>query len=181
LYWSQPVEGEGLSSRGGTIIQADGEERGTNTFTCQANKVCVGTNKAATIRAKGGNGTIIARGGDDTISDGPDEDSIQGGPGNDTINDGSSDEASTSETELLQDDAGPRYGNPADVDRIFAGAGQETTSVFDCDTEDLLDRAGDFASVAADPGGDEIVNCSKKPCISARLLAAYWACSVRGT
>jgi Ca2+-binding RTX toxin-like protein len=142
----------------------------------------VGTNKADTIRAKGGNGTIIARGGDDTISDGPDEDSIQGGPGNDTINDGSSDEASTSETELLQDDAGPRHGNPADVDRIFAGAGQETTSVFNGDTEALLDCGGDFASVAADPRGDEIVNCSKKPCISARLLighAAYAALRAR--
>ncbi len=28
LYWTQPVEGEGLSSRGGTILLDDGEERG---------------------------------------------------------------------------------------------------------------------------------------------------------
>jgi Ca2+-binding RTX toxin-like protein len=55
------------------------------TFTCKANKTCVGTdnadeitgtNKADTIKAKGGNDSIDARGG---------KDKVEGGEGNDTI------------------------------------------------------------------------------------------------
>jgi hypothetical protein len=32
LYWSEPVEGEGLSSRDGTIVLADGDERGKRSW-----------------------------------------------------------------------------------------------------------------------------------------------------
>ncbi len=31
LYWTKPLEGEGLSTRGGTIVLADGEEKGKRT------------------------------------------------------------------------------------------------------------------------------------------------------
>ena len=64
------------------------------TFTCKANKTCVGTNeadditgtnKADTIRAKGGNDTINARGGKDKVNAGAGTDTVRGGDGNDTI------------------------------------------------------------------------------------------------
>jgi Ca2+-binding RTX toxin-like protein len=65
------------------------------TFTCKADKACVGTNKADEItgtneadkiKAKGGNDTIDARGGEDKVNAGAGEDEVSGGENNDTIN-----------------------------------------------------------------------------------------------
>jgi Ca2+-binding RTX toxin-like protein len=74
-----------IAAVGMGLLVALGGVAVAKTFTCKANKTCVGTNnadeitgtnKADTIKAKGGNDTIDARGG---------KDKVEGGGGNDTI------------------------------------------------------------------------------------------------
>ena len=55
------------------------------TFTCKANKTCVGTNKADEITGTNKADNIKAKGGNDTIDAREDKDKVEGGRGNDTI------------------------------------------------------------------------------------------------